>query len=247
MRYFAEIAYNGTRFCGWQRQPNAVSVQELIEKTLSTLLQKNIETVGCGRTDTGVHASKYYLHFDTDQPLPENVLGRVNKLIGKDIAVRSIQTVPDHAHARFDATARSYQYLISTKKDPFSQETKYFMHTAEKLNQNLLQETASLYLDYQDFFPFCKTGSDNLSVNCQLFESRWEFKMEEDLMIYHVSANRFLRGMVRLLVGACLSAGSGLLTVQEIKIALDQQIRLKKSQSVPPQGLYLSEIIYPYL
>lgn len=247
MRYFAEIAYNGTRFCGWQRQPNAVSVQELIEKTLSTLLQKNIETVGCGRTDTGVHASKYYLHFDTDQPLPENVLGRVNKLIGKDIAVRSIQTVPDHAHARFDATARSYQYLISTKKDPFSQETKYFMHTAEKLNQNLLQETASLYLDYQDFFPFCKTGSDNLSVNCQLFESRWEFKMEEDLMIYHVSANRFLRGMVRLLVGACLSAGSGLLTVDEIKIALDQQIRLKKSQSVPPQGLYLSEIIYPYL
>ena len=247
MRYFAEIAYNGTRFCGWQRQPNAISVQEVLETTLSTLLQENIETVGCGRTDTGVHASKYYLHFDTDKPLPELLLGRINKLIGKDIAVRSIQTVPDEAHARFDATTRSYQYFISTKKDPFSQETKYFLHTAEKLNQNLLQETASLYLDYQDFFPFCKTGSDNLSVKCQLFESRWEFKEAEHLMIYHVSANRFLRGMVRLLVGACLSAGSGLLSVNEIKIALDQQIRLKKSQSVPPQGLYLSNIIYPYL
>jgi tRNA pseudouridine38-40 synthase len=247
MRYFLKLAYNGTRFCGWQRQPNGPSVQEELEKALELLLQEKIETLGCGRTDAGVHATKYYLHFDTEQVLPVQFIARINKIVGRDIAVYSTHQVPAEAHARFDATKRAYQYHICSRKDPFSQETKYFLHHANTLNRELMQQTAALFLEYQSFFPFCKTGSDNLSVNCQLFESRWDFRDDEYLLTYHVSANRFLRGMVRLLVGACLSAGSGLLTVQEIKIALDQQIRLKKSQSVPPQGLYLSDIIYPYL
>ncbi len=247
MRYFLEIAYNGTRFCGWQRQPNAISVQEVIENSIQTLLQEKIETIGCGRTDTGVHASKYYLHFDTENKSIENYIPRLNKLVGNDIAIKSIIQVAESAHARFDAERRAYKYFITGQKDPFSQETKYYLYNSKLLDTDLLQKTAALFLSYQSFFPFCKTGSDNLSVDCTLFESKWEIDEMNQQFVYMVSANRFLRGMVRLLVGACLSVASGLLTFEEVKYALDQQIRLKKSQSVPPQGLYLCEIVYPYL
>lgn len=247
MRYFLEIAYNGSRFCGWQRQPNAVSVQEVIENSLQILLQEKIETIGCGRTDAGVHASKFYLHFDTNNPKIENNIPRLNKLVGNDIAVRSIRIVEADAHARFDAEKRSYEYIITGKKDPFNQETKYYLHNANEFDIELLQKTASLFLNYRSFFPFCKTGSDNTSVDCLLYESYWKIDEQNQQYIYVVSANRFLRGMVRLLVGACLSVASGLLTYDDVKNAMDQQIRLKKSQSVPPQGLYLCEIIYPYL
>jgi tRNA pseudouridine38-40 synthase len=247
MRFFLAIAYNGTRFCGWQRQPNGFAVQAEIERTLSLLLQENIETLGCGRTDTGVHAAKFYLHFDTQSAIPAHFIARLNKVLSDDVVAYSIHPVAADAHARFDATERAYQYQISTRKDPFSQETKYFLHNAGTLNRDHMQQTAALFLQYESFFPFCKTGSDNLSVKCQLLESHWNFDDEGHLFTYHVRANRFLRGMVRLLVGACLSTGSGLLSIADVKNSLEAQIRLKKSQSVPPQGLYLSEIIYPYL
>ncbi len=247
MRYFIELAYNGTRFSGWQRQPNDRSVQETIEVALTTLLRQPISIMGCGRTDAGVHASQFFLHFDFEEILAPNLIGRLNKFLGKDIAIRRIFPVAAEAHARFDATARSYAYHLCFEKDPFRQESCYAYLYAKKPDFQLVQAAAQLLLSYDAFFPFCKTNSDAKTMNCQLTKATWEIHPETETWIFHISANRFLRGMVRLIVGMCLQVGTGKIALAEVKAALDEQRRLSKSLSVPPEGLFLTKVVYPFL
>jgi tRNA pseudouridine38-40 synthase len=246
MRYFLELAYNGTRFCGWQRQPNAPSVQQTIEDVFSMMLRQQIEITGCGRTDTGVHARQYFAHFDFDLDFPKNFLDRANKLVGNDIALRQIIGVDDDAHARFDATSRSYQYIISFEKSPFLTETEWFFMQKDRLDFEKMQKAAEILRGgYAEFAPFCKTHSDAQTMRCEVTRSEWIF--EDNKAVFHISANRFLRGMVRLIVGMCINVGLGQLRLEDVIEALDKQAPLKKSYSVPPTGLFLADIKYPFL
>jgi len=252
MRCFCELAYNGTRYVGWQKQPGQASLQETIEGAFSTILETSIEITGCGRTDAGVHARQYFLHFDFpfegEGGFPEAFVSRLNKFLPQDIVVRRIFEVANDAHARYDAFLRSYEYKLCFNKNPFHPETIYHFPFAHKLDVQKVQEAANLLLGYDEFFPFCKTRSDVKTVECQLKRSKWIFDREKERMIYYISANRFLRGMVRLIVGMCLNVGLGKLSLEEVKLALDTtQRRLPKSWSVPPQGLFLTEVRYPFV
>ncbi|CAH1001612.1 tRNA pseudouridine synthase A [Neolewinella maritima] len=237
-----ELAYRGTAYAGWQRQPNARSVEEVIDTALGTVLGQPIKLVGCGRTDAGVHASNYAAHFDYGGALPPRLLGRLNRYLPEDIALYRLYTVPGDVHARFSATGRTYVYRISYAKDPFRIDTVAWLPSLPDLDRTLMQRAADLLLEYGEFAPFCKTNSDAYTLRCSLTESRWEFGDTE--MYYTVTANRFLRGMVRLIVGMCLRVGSGRLTVADVRRALDEQKRLAQPWSVPAGGLYLTHVSY---
>lgn len=246
MRYFLTLAYNGARYNGWQIQPDAPSVQETLEQACRTILQQPIEITGCGRTDAGVHARYYVAHFDAAGTLPERFLVGINSLLPDDIAVYSAQPMHPEAHARYDAFERSYIYYISLRKDPFRTQTAWFYPQHRLLNLDRMQEVANLLPQYDAFFPFCKTHSGVDSYACDLKSARWEWQSNEHLLLFHITANRFLRGMVRLIVGACIQVGAGLIKVEDVRTALDEQKMLKKSLSVPPQGLFLTEVKYSY-
>lgn len=247
MRYFAELAYNGSRYFGWQRQPKQISVQEELENAFSTILGQNIPVVGCGRTDTGVHAKQYFLHFDFAGDFPKAFLPRINKFLPKDIVIFRIFSVQPEAHARFDASHRAYEYHIDFEKNPFGQETSYYYPFAKQLDFEQLQAAATLLLKYKEFYPFCKTKTDVKTMQCSLKQAEWVEDNTNKQLLFHIAANRFLRGMVRLIVGMCLNVGLGKLTLEEVKKAMDQQKRLPKSLSVPPQGLYLTDIRYEFV
>lgn len=244
MRYFVTLAYKGTAYHGWQKQPNGISVQQVLEEAFSLMLRQAVEVVGCGRTDSGVHASYYVLHFDFAAPLPENFIYRLNKFLPKDIAIYDIKSVPEQAHARFDAVRRSYEYHLNWQKNPFSYEGSWHMAEAQKLNRDKMAQMARLILDYQEFFPFCKAHSDAKTMKCDLFRSEWVWDDAAQKAVYHVSANRFLRGMVRLLVGTAFQLAQGRLELEQVQQALEQQSRLPKAYSAPPEGLFLTEVIY---
>jgi len=245
MRYFAELAYNGTHYSGWQIQPNSQSVQETIQQAFSTILGVDIELVGCGRTDAGVHASQYYAHLDFNDTFPPSFLHRVNKFLLNDIAIYNITAVAPDAHARFDAFKRSYEYHITFVKNPFTIQTAYFYPFTQKPDVEKMQQAAQLLLKYNEFQPFCKSNHDAKTLQCDLTRSEWQ-QVHEHKLVFHISANRFLRGMVRLIVGMCLNVGLEKMSITEVKAALDQQILLKKSWSVPPEGLFLTEVKYPF-
>ena len=244
MRYFAELAYKGTQYAGWQNQPNATAVQQVIEEALSTILQAPIEVVGCGRTDAGVHASQYFLHFDFAGQFPKAFIKRLNKFLPKDIVFRRIFEVENDAHARFDATRRSYVYFLDLQPNPFYIETAWHYFNASKLDLSTMNEVAQLLLHYKDFTPFCKSNSDAKTMICDLSRAEWIFDKKQERLEFHISANRFLRGMVRLIVGACVYAGEGRITIDSIRHSLDHQQPLAKSYSVPGHGLYLCEVVY---
>ncbi|MCB0703768.1 MAG: tRNA pseudouridine(38-40) synthase TruA [Saprospiraceae bacterium] len=246
-RYFAESAYLGKAYCGWQKQPGQISVQSVIEGALQTILGQETEITGCGRTDSGVHAKQYFFHFDFPGSFPDGFLRRINKFLPPDIAIRRIIPVADDAHARFHATHRAYEYHLTMHKDPFSQETAYFYPYALRPDFKKLQEAATLLLDYQEFFPFCKTNTDVKTMECNLVRSEWKQSGDEQELVFHIAANRFLRGMVRLIVGMCVNVATSKLDLESVKIALDKQIRLEKSWSVPPEGLFLTDIRYPFI
>ncbi len=244
MRYFTELAYNGTNYNGWQKQPNAASVQETIEQALSTILGTEIEIVGCGRTDTGVHASQYFMHFDFEGNFPKAFLNRVNKFLPQDIAIRQIFEVEESAHARFDAIRRSYEYHLFFEKNPFEIKTAWHFPFAEKPRFELVQEAAALLTKFGEFAPFCKTNNDAKTMECDLMHSEWVVDEKTGRWVYHISANRFLRGMVRLIVGMCLNVGLGKISPDSVRQALEQQTSLEKSWSVPAHGLFLTEVKY---
>lgn len=246
MRYFLTLAYLGSRYAGWQVQPNAPSVQSALETALSTILQENIEITGCGRTDAGVHASYYVAHFDTEKTLPSGLLNGLNSLLAADISVFSCVPVHEGAHARYDAFERSYAYYITLRKDPFATDTAWHYPMFRLIEQEKMQELGNLLLQFDAFLPFCKTDSGLEHYRCTLKRAEWAFEPEQHRWIFHISANRFLRGMVRLIVGACIQVGRGQLSVDEVREALEQQKPLKKSLSVPPQGLFLTDVKYPF-
>ncbi|MEZ4893478.1 MAG: tRNA pseudouridine(38-40) synthase TruA [Saprospiraceae bacterium] len=244
-RYFLSLSYKGTNYCGWQIQPNDPSVQETLESAIGTILNEQISVTGCGRTDTGVHASYYVAHFDTEQKIPARFLNSLNGVLPKDIAVSDVKAVDQEAHARFSAEERAYIYHITFKKDPFLTETAWFYPQYKSLNLELLQEVADTLSRYTEFFPFCKSNSGLDNYRCTLKNIQWEVLPDEQGLKLHISANRFLRGMVRLIVGACIQTAQGKLTVQDIDHALQTQQLLPKNLSVPPQGLFLCDVKYP--
>ncbi len=246
MRFFSELAYNGTNYHGWQKQHNASSVQEVISQALATILGAEIEVVGCGRTDTGVHASRYFMHFDFEGQFPKEFLRRMNRLLPADIAIRQIFPVSDEAHARFDAILRSYEYRIVLDKNPFETYQAWHFPFFEKLDFEKMQQAARMLLNYSEFLPFCKSNTDVQTMKCSLHRSEWVLDLEQRKLTYSISANRFLRGMVRLVVGMCLNTGLGKTSLDEVQHAMETQIHLKKSWSVPPHGLFLTEVKYNF-
>ncbi len=239
-RYVLWLAYRGTNYCGWQRQPNAISVEETIDTALGTVLGEPIKLVGCGRTDAGVHASSYAAHFDYGGELPPRLLGRLNRLLPEDIALRELYRVPDAFHARFSATQRAYRYEITLRKDPFRPDTVAWLPRLEHLDREKVQAAARLLLGYDEFAPFCKSNADNYTVRCILRRSSWTFTKQT--LTYHVAADRFLRGMVRLIVGMCLRVGWGSVSLSDVRRAMDRQERLSRPLSAPAAGLYLCRV-----
>lgn len=247
MRYFLELAYNGTRYSGYQEQPNQNTVQSALEEALQLLLQHPTKVVGCGRTDAGVHALQYFVHFDTQETLPKNFLYRFNRVLSTDILCYRILEVSAEAHTRFDATSRSYRYVVDAFKNPFRQETAYYCHFARQLDIAKMQAAAQLLLQYEDFTTFCKSRTDTKTNLCTLYASYWEVNEEEQQLVYHVRANRYLRGMIRLIVGMCLNVGRGKIELAEVKEALEQKRILQTALSAPASGLFLTDIRYDFI
>ncbi len=247
MRYFLELAYNGTRFCGYQEQPDQVTIQSQIEQALAILLREPTKIVGCGRTDSGVHALQYFAHFDGPEGLQKDFVYRLNSLLGKDIVCYRLIEVTNGAHARFDATSRSYQYVLDLVQNPFRQETAYYCRFGKHLDVDKMQAAAQLLLAYNDFTTFCKSKTDNKTNLCDLRQSEWGIEEDGKQLIYRVTANRFLRGMIRLIVGMCLNVGKGNMSLDVVKSALDEKKTLKNALSAPAEGLFLMDIKYDYI
>ena len=254
-RYFIEIAFNGTRYHGWQIQKNAVSVQEHLNGALSTILRQNIETVGCGRTDTGVHATQLFAHFDLDQDL--NKIGEgittlsqssrtvisLNSILPYDIAVKRIIDVKPEAHARFDAVKRSYTYHIHFEKNPFKLGFSWLLR--DKPDIALMNQAAALIMEYRDFSSFSKSNTQTFTNNCHIISAEW--KEEADGMVFYISADRFLRNMVRAVVGTLVQVGRKEIPPEDIRKIIESQDRSNAGMSVPACGLYLREVTYPYI
>jgi tRNA pseudouridine38-40 synthase len=240
MRFALELAYDGTTFCGWQNQPNGISVQQTIEESLSTILRNKIEIVGCGRTDTGVHAQQYFAHFDTAIALPQNILYNLNALLGKSIAIKNIHAVADEWHARFDANKRTYQYFIHQQKNPF-QENYSFLFSNE-INIELMNDVAKHLIGTHDFTSFEKKGSDNKNSICTVFESN--FSVHNNNIIFRISANRFLRNMVRAITSSLLMVGTNKISKDAWIDIFQQQITMPLKVVVPAKGLFLWEVQY---
>ena len=244
MRYFIEFAYNGKNYHGWQYQPHSISVQEVLNKALSTLLKQAIDVTGAGRTDTGVHAKQMYAHFDFDKELDSSFwTKKLNAFLPKDIVVYRIIPLHDDAHARFDATSRTYEYHIHTFKDAFDNETSwYYFH---KLDVEKMNEAAKILFEYKDFKCFSKTHTDVKTFNCVMMEANW--KQNGNKLVFTVAADRFLRNMVRAIVGTLVNVGQGKLTLQEFREIIESRDRNKAGFSVPAHGLYLTKVAYPYI
>ena len=243
-RYFLQLSYDGTHYSGWQRQSTARSVQGTIEEALSKMLREEIALAGCGRTDAGVHALRYVAHFDTEAELPEPLIYRLNRYLPPDIAIERIVPVGERQHARFDATHRAYVYHVHLGKDPFRRHFSYHFPFGDRLERRRLEEAAALLLEYEDFTSFCKLGNDAKTMLCDLRQSEWRFFPEENRMEYHIAANRFLRGMVRLIVGMCLNVGTGKIELEAVRQAMEDRKVLEQPWSVPGHGLFLRDIRY---
>jgi len=241
-RYFLQLSYKGSRYFGWQRQPNAISVQDVIEKTLSTVLREDIAVVGAGRTDTGVHASFYVLHFDVSNEIqePEKLVYHLNRFLPDDIAVQKINKVNNDFHARFSAASRTYKYFISTVKDPFNTETCY--QFTIPLDVEKMNEAAKTLFEYTDFTSFAKLHTDVKTNNCKIFQAEWE--RNDNQLVFTIKADRFLRNMVRAIVGTLLEIGKGKITGDDFRSIIEMKNRGAAGTSAPPQGLFLVDIGY---
>ncbi len=236
------MSYNGSAYHGWQIQPNAVTVQETIQDALSKLLNTNISITGAGRTDTGVHAFQMFAHFDVDETLDtENLTFKLNSFLPKDIAIQSIFQVNADAHSRFHAIKRSYDYKISLKKNVFLFDYTHYVH--QKLDVDKMNEAAYILLEYTNFQCFSKSNTDVKTYNCKIEQAQW--KQEGNLLIFTICADRFLRNMVRAIVGTLLNIGLSKIAVSDMHKILASKDRSKAGFSVPSKGLYLTEVLYP--
>lgn len=242
MRYFLELAYDGTDYHGWQSQPNARTVQEVLTKSMETILRQPLETVGSGRTDTGVHASQQFVHFDVAHALPEEVFcQRLNRLLPTDISALRLFPVGPGAHARFDATHRTYEYRITQQKNPFLPRYAHYLNRPVDLDR--LNEAAALLLQFEDFTTFSKVKGDTLHYRCQMLTAYWQQQGPD--LVFTIRANRFLRGMVRLVVGTLLEVGTGKISVAAFRDILAARDRRLASGAAPAPGLFLTQVAYP--
>ncbi|MFH6602099.1 tRNA pseudouridine(38-40) synthase TruA [Maribacter algicola] len=242
LRYFIEFSYFGKAYHGWQRQPNAITVQEALEETISKLLRADISLVGAGRTDAGVHARQMFAHFDVDEiDHLGDLVYRLNAFLEDDVSVKRIFEVAENAHARFDALQRTYEYWLVQQKNPFLMEKAHYVK--QPLNVEKMNEAAVLLLNHRDFECFSKSNTDVKTFLCDINKAFWENK--NDMLVFTISADRFLRNMVRAIVGTLLEVGQGKIEVAYVKTILKSKDRAQAGPSVPAKGLYLTEIIYP--
>ena len=237
------MAYDGTSYHGWQVQPNGVSVQECLTKALSTLLRQPTEVVGAGRTDAGVHARLMVAHFDSSQALNEVFMAdKLSRLLPPDISVYRLRAVRPDAHARFDATSRTYRYYVTTAKMPFERQYRCRLFSMPDFNR--MNEAAQTLFDYTDFTSFSKLHTDVKTNNCRIMQARWE-RLDEVTWVFTIQADRFLRNMVRAVVGTLLEVGRGKLSVEGFRKVIEQKDRCRAGTSVPGCALFLEDITYP--
>jgi len=242
-RYFVQLSYDGTNYHGWQVQPNGITVQEVLEKVMSTVSREKIALTGAGRTDTGVHALFFVAHFDTDNQAldSENILYNINSMLPADIAVQSIYKVRIDAHARFNALYRTYKYYLSKRKDPF---TRFYSEKESRMPDIAkMNEAAEVLLRYEDFTSFSRLGTDVKTNNCKVFEAEWAD--EGTRLVFTIKADRFLRNMVRAIVGTLIEVGFGKKTIEEFCHIIELKDRCEAGASVPAKGLFLVDIGYP--
>jgi tRNA pseudouridine38-40 synthase len=242
LRYFIELSYNGEKYHGWQNQPNAISVQEVLEKALTTLLRRKVSVLGAGRTDAGVHAKQMFAHFDSDNEINCSELTlKLNSFLPNDVAIQNIHPVVDDAHARFDATGRTYEYWIVTEKNPFHNQSAHLVY--KNLDVDLMNAAAKELFNYEDFKSFSKTHTDVKTYICKIETAFWE--QQGELLVFTIRADRFLRNMVRAIVGTLLAVGLGKLSIKEFKQIIESRNRNNAGTSVPGKALYLTAVTYP--
>jgi tRNA pseudouridine38-40 synthase len=243
-RYFIYLSYNGTRYCGWQNQPNGLSIQQCLEEALSTLLRQPVCLTGAGRTDAGVHAKQMVAHFDLENPPDDLMLltEKMNRLLPYDITVERIVRVREDAHARFDALSRTYRYAISDYKDPFNYDRVCRM-PVKGIDFDRMNEACSLLLEYSDFTSFSKLHTDVKTTICRIEYAGWTY--ENNRWVFTIKANRFLRNMVRAIVGTLLEVGRGKRSLSDFRQVIEGKNRCLAGTSVPAKGLMLIEIVYP--
>ncbi len=244
-RYFLKLSYNGANYNGWQLQKNAPSVQAEINQALVTIFKEAINVVGCGRTDTGVHAVKFYAHFDVKQEIllsdRVNILTKLNGCLPKDIAISELLAVNPDAHARFDAISRTYEYRICRVKDPFYTDSAYYFYG--ELDVALMNKGATILKEYTDFTSFSKVKTDVKTYNCKITHAVW--KESPNLLVFQITADRFLRNMVRAIVGTLLDLGRHKISEDDLRHIILSKNRSNAGYSVPAKGLYLTDIVYP--
>ncbi|MCF8378421.1 MAG: tRNA pseudouridine(38-40) synthase TruA [Bacteroidales bacterium] len=245
-RFFIELAYNGKNYNGWQIQENASTVQEVVNKSLSTLFRAPINVVGCGRTDSGVHARQFFAHFELDEKTlileGDKALLKLNSILPGDIVIKQIIKVKDEAHARFDAISRTYKYYLSTCKNVFSTEFAYY-YPFGNLDIKVMNEAASKLIDFTDFTSFSKLHTQVKTNNCKIHQALWAY--ENDLIVFTITADRFLRNMVRAIVGTLIDVGRAKLSIEEFIRIVESKNRSNAGYSVPALGLFLERIEYP--
>jgi len=242
VRYFLEIAFVGTNYYGWQRQPTEISIQEVIEDCLTKLLGNTTNIVGAGRTDAGVHATQIMAHFEYTKELDiDHLFFRMNRFLPKDISIKNIYQVIDSAHARFDALQRTYEYKMSFQKDPFKNGLTYY--TSKVPNVDRMNEAAKILFEYNDFQCFSKSKTDVKTYLCSIERANWTW--QDQNLVFTISSDRFLRNMVRAIVGTLLAIGYDKMNPDELHNIIQSKNRSKAGASVPAHGLYLTSIIYP--
>lgn len=242
MRYFITFSYDGTAYHGWQIQPHSVTVQEELQKALSTLMRKPMEVVGAGRTDTGVHARKMIAHFDHDEVMDcSQLVYKLNKLLPRDIAVQHVEPVADDMHARFSAKSRTYHYYVHLDKNPFLR--SYSWQVYGNPDFELMNRAARVLMEYKDFTSFSKVNTDTKTNDCTITEARWD-RVGEDQWRFTITANRFLRNMVRAIVGTLMEVGRGRMTIEQLRSVIEAKDRCRAGDSVPGNALFLVEVLY---
>jgi tRNA pseudouridine38-40 synthase len=244
MRYFIRLSYKGTHYHGWQRQPNGISVQEELENAFSLMLKEQIAITGAGRTDAGVHAKNYIAHFNTEQQLDKETIGqlvyRLNSYLPKAIAIHEIYPVGDELHARFSAKERTYKYYITQSKNPFATDRAWHVH--HKMDVDMMNLACSILMEYEDFGSFAKLHSDTKTNICHIMQASWECR--DDLLVFTIKADRFLRNMVRAIVGTMVDIGAGRTDLQQFREIIESKDRNKAGRSAPARGLFLVEVAY---
>ncbi len=242
-RYFAQLSFKGTQYHGWQVQSNALSVQEVLESAFSTILNEKIGVTGAGRTDTGVHAAFFVLHFDAAGELGNlpKLVYRLNSFLPPDIAIQKIWKVPAGAHSRFSAMSRTYKYFITQEKNPFTTDTEYYIRL--RPNVSKMNEAATILMTYNDFTSFSRLHTDVNTNLCKIFTAEW--KIENNRLVFTIKADRFLRNMVRAIVGTLLDVGKGKVTLEDFRRIIEIQNRGAAGASVPAHGLCLTHVEYP--